>query len=361
MVAFLVGAAAPFHIPTFLLFFLSGIPAVIVYYVKLRGSFNADNVVRDWERDGDVGVSCTALPLVPQTQACQQGTQLSTATSVERRLSVFCTNCGTELSCDSRFCSKCGDGLTSPGGSNARSNTVCVNAPEVSITSEVLETFDSSYFLSDFYDPYLRNRRWMCGDETETGIRWNPQIPATPKDKMISKDDGLYWDVSDFGTADVPPSHHALTILAAMTTDEKLNLHDVLKDLQRRMETISKTPGLLLHPEVRSGLWGKAIAKVSDHYYEVGNYDRALFLMEAAWNLSKYPLFAVHTALLKAQAGHLAQAKGLLENYLAEYRNVRSATMNSVYPFISESQLESVTRSAGVTHAAISRLLSQTK
>jgi len=353
IVAFLVGAAL--RIPFFMVILFSGIPALIVYAVKLHGSFHADNVIRHLKRDGDTSASGRTLPQTPQTQASQQGTQFSPATSIGRRESVFCTNCGIESPDDSRFCSKCGSTLAAtevvdPSDSVARSNT---------ITSEVPLTFDGDYFLSDFYDPYLRNRRWMCGDEMEAGIRWNPQNHATPKDKIISKDAGLYWDVSDFGTADVLPSERAMSILAAMTTEEKLNLYGVLQDLQRRMEIMSKTPGLLLHPDVRSGLWGKAIAKISDHYFELGDYQRTLFFMEAAWNLSRYPLFAVHTALLKARFGQLAEARSMLENYLAEYRNVRSATMNFVYPFISENQLESVARSARETRATISRLLSQ--
>jgi hypothetical protein len=233
------------------------------------------------------------------------------------------------------------------------------NASEGSVTSKAPLIFDGGYFLSDFYDPYLQGRRWMCIDEMKARTEWNPQVPATPKNKFISSSGELYQDISDYGTVDVPPSDHAMRILSAMTAEEKLNLHDVLKQLQVRMETITKTPGILLHPDKRAGLWGKAIANISDHYYQIGNQQRALFFMEAAWNLSKHPLFAVHAGLLKSRAGDLAQAKGLLENYLAEYRNVRSVVLNSVYPFIKEEELESVAQSAREALASISWLLSQ--
>src|SRR5579864_2291481 len=68
MVGFLVGAA--FRVPTFLLVLLSGIPAVIVYYVKLHGSFNSENVIRDSERErsGAISSSGPTLPLAPLTQ-----------------------------------------------------------------------------------------------------------------------------------------------------------------------------------------------------------------------------------------------------------------------------------------------------
>jgi hypothetical protein len=105
MVAFLAGAA--WRIPFFILVLLSGIPALIVYGVKLHGSFNADNVIRDLARSGDVSASGPALPQTPQTQARQQGAKFSTVSCVGRP-SVFCTNCGTESPDDSRFCSKCG-------------------------------------------------------------------------------------------------------------------------------------------------------------------------------------------------------------------------------------------------------------
>jgi len=108
MIAFLFGAAL--RLPLFILLLLSGIPALIVYLVKLHGSFNADNVIRDTERDSDASASGPTLPQTPQTQARQQGAQFSTVSSVGRS-SLFCINCGTESPDDSRFCSKCGTRL----------------------------------------------------------------------------------------------------------------------------------------------------------------------------------------------------------------------------------------------------------
>src|SRR5579872_7111045 len=100
----LVGAAAPFHIPTFLLFLLSAIPAVIVYYVTLRGSFNPDNVIRE----GSSGISSS--PALLQAQQMQVPPSAANFGTVSRntRPSVFCTNCGAELPNDSQFCWKCG-------------------------------------------------------------------------------------------------------------------------------------------------------------------------------------------------------------------------------------------------------------
>ena len=108
MLGFLVAAA--FGVPTFLAILFSGIPAVIVYYLKLRGSFNTDNVICDGEQSGDVRTSGPAPLLTSQTKAPPTTAQLSTIGRTGR-LSVFCTNCGTESPDDSRFCSKCGTGL----------------------------------------------------------------------------------------------------------------------------------------------------------------------------------------------------------------------------------------------------------
>jgi hypothetical protein len=104
MLGFLVGCAAPFHNPTLLLFLLSGIPAVIVYYVKLRGSFNPDNVI--WEGSGGVS-SSPALPQAQQTQAPPSSATLGTVSRIGKTF-VFCANCSVELQDDSRFCWKCG-------------------------------------------------------------------------------------------------------------------------------------------------------------------------------------------------------------------------------------------------------------
>lgn len=143
-------------------------------------------------------------------------------------------------------------------------------------------------------------------------------------------------------------------LLAAMTEEKKYNLTDLLRHLQEWHESVTKTAPLSFHPEARARLWGAALAKIADHYHDIGRNDKALFFMSAAWNLSKYPIFAYNVALLSAEAGDLKHAQTLLETYLAEYRNVlTSPSLRLVNPDITIGELDDLAKSARARLAAI--------
>jgi len=129
-------------------------------------------------------------------------------------------------------------------------------------------------------------------------------------------------DTSDYGPLSEPPSDLASTILSAMTDEERSNLLDLLDRLQDWHESVSENRGLLFHPEARAALWGTALARMADHFREIGQNQRALFLMGAAWNISKYPVFAFNAALLCLSCSDLSRARSLFEDYLFTYQNV---------------------------------------
>jgi hypothetical protein len=178
--------------------------------------------------------------------------------------------------------------------------------------------------------------------------------PSKPKQDMFFSQDGRsYLDVSDYGVASVLPSDEALSILSAMDSEEKLNLHSLLSELQLRLEKISKTPGMLLHPSARASLWGRALARIGDHYYALWNHDRTLFFMASAWSLSHYPVFAVQLALLLLKRGNIEAAKGLFQTYLLEYPNSRKGSMLLVNAYITDSDLQHLAATVRENLAAI--------
>ena len=117
-------------------------------------------------------------------------------------------------------------------------------------------------------------------------------------DRIFYHEGQAYMDVSDYGTVSMPPSDEAAATLLSLTEGEKLELNEVFNALQSRQDSIWGASGTLLHPKARSALWGSAFAKISDYYHARGRNDRAFFFMQAAWNISKYPVFAFNTALL---------------------------------------------------------------
>lgn len=211
--------------------------------------------------------------------------------------------------------------------------------PEVGSTQSV-GISELDYFLSTDFDPYLRGAPWLSNAESRATLDWNLHVPARPTRKVLSEDGRSYLDVSDYGAALVPPSDEAMEIFARMNQEERLNLHDLLSSLQLRAETISKTPGILLHPSARASLWGQALARIGDHYHEVGNRERTLFFTGSAWNLSRYPIFGVQLALLLLTIGDVDGAKLLLESYLVEYPTSRQNSFLIVNPFITDTQLQ---------------------
>jgi hypothetical protein len=205
---------------------------------------------------------------------------------------------------------------------------------------EVAEITEGDYFLSTEFDAYLRETPWLREAESKTELDWELTVPATPTDKIVSIGGRSYYDVSDYGTELVPPSEEAMLILAEISEGEKINLHALLHSLQSRMEKVSGTPGIILHPTTRACLWAQALAKISDHYYEVGNGERTLFFIESAWNLSRHPIFGVQLGVLLLKAGNVEGARYFFQNYLADYQNCLKGSNHVVNPFITQKDLE---------------------
>ena len=165
--------------------------------------------------------------------------------------------------------------------------------------------------------------------------------------KLFGASKGAQKDRGDYGTLAMPPSAEAGALLAAMTDEERLNFADLLRHLQEWHESVAETDQLSFHPEARALLWGAGLAKIADHYREVGRNDEALFFTSAAWKLSRYPVFAFNLAVMSFEAGDVKGARTLFQTYLAEYRNVlTSPSMRLINPNITAEELETLARSA---------------
>jgi hypothetical protein len=153
-------------------------------------------------------------------------------------------------------------------------------------------------------------------------------------------------DRSDYGALSKPPSDLASTVVSAMTDEERHNFFNLLDRLQSWHESLNEKSRLTFHPEARAAFWGVALAKIADHFREVGQNPRALFFMGAAWNISKYPVFAFNAALLCLGAGDHDRARHLFNAFLAEYQNVLSNdSMMLANPGITADRLESIASS----------------
>jgi hypothetical protein len=158
----------------------------------------------------------------------------------------------------------------------------------------------------------------------------------------------------DYGTLFMPPSPDATSILPLMTEEERINFNGLLKHMQETSESISETRPLHFDPNSRTALWGVALGKMADHYFEVGrtdpgypnrldrpHADRALVFMTAAWKLSKYPVFAFNAGILSANLGDVAAAQTWLQTYLSEYHHAEiSPLLKSSETNISPDELE---------------------
>jgi hypothetical protein len=161
-------------------------------------------------------------------------------------------------------------------------------------------------------------------------------------------------NLDDYGTLSKPPSAEAGAILAAMTKEEKFNFSDLLRHLQEWHESVAEKSPISFHPEARASLWGAALSKIADHYRDIGQNDKALFFMSAAWNISRYPIFAYNMASWSIEAADERHAKTLLETYLAEYRKVLTTpALRLVNPEITEDELEDLAKSARAWLATI--------
>ena len=174
------------------------------------------------------------------------------------------------------------------------------------------------------------------------------EVGPVDESKIITDKDGnQYVDISDYGTLSRPPSDEANEILSKMSQEEQLKFTDLLRGFQTLLDSKAGTPGMLFHPDIRAAVWGVALAKIADGARSMGRLLRALFFMQAAWNLSRYPVFAFHAALLACDAGDNRCASLLLQGYLAGYREVpTSPALMLVYPRTSAGELESMACSA---------------
>jgi hypothetical protein len=167
----------------------------------------------------------------------------------------------------------------------------------------------------------------------------------------------LYWDISDYGILTVAPSDEAKALQRTMSEEEKVNLEGLLAHLQVQQDAAASTPGLLLHPDARASLWGAALANIADHYREMGDNERALFFVGAAWNISHHPIFAYNTALLSLNVGDVVRAKNLLQVYIGQYRNVlKNPTLMLAFPGVTSDELERLATSAESRLADIAAL-----
>lgn len=158
----------------------------------------------------------------------------------------------------------------------------------------------------------------------------------------------------DYGTLLKPPSNEANNLLSPMTETEKSWFTGLLEHAQKWHESEVGQAGLIFHPEARTAMWALALSKIADRYHESSDCQRALFFADAAWKLSRYPVFAFNTAVLHMALEQEEAAKPLLYSYLAEYKNIHS---NSVWQFINPAitseQLEKLADSARVRLTAI--------
>jgi len=84
----------------------------------------------------------------------------------------------------------------------------------------------------------------------------------------VNRDDFLYGPLS------MPPSAEAGAIVTAMNAEERYNFNEILRLLQEGLETTAGVGRLGIHPDARASLWGTALSKMSDHYHEIGGYDK---------------------------------------------------------------------------------------
>jgi len=188
--------------------------------------------------------------------------------------------------------------------------------------------------LTEFYKDQFKRAN-------EAGIVQNAfeafHAHAWAEDRTKSQDiEPKQWR-DDYGTLSMPPSDEVKRLLSSMTEEEIFNFKDLLGRLQAGHESRRRVSPLHFHPEARAVLWGTALAKLADHFHEIGRKERALFFTEAAWKLSMYPLFAYNAALLASEAGDARQARSWFLIYLAEYQD---ALRNPVLKLVTEDDPE---------------------
>lgn len=150
------------------------------------------------------------------------------------------------------------------------------------------------------------------------------------------------------------PSREAEAIASSMTQVEEVNFRDLLRRLQEGYEGEAQKGPLSFHPDARASLWGVALAKIADHYRETEQNDRALFFANAAWLLSKYPVFAYNAGILSIEVGDIDRGKQYLKTYLDEYSSILTSRLfELVAPEVTPDELERLAESARHKLAAL--------
>jgi hypothetical protein len=156
------------------------------------------------------------------------------------------------------------------------------------------------------------------------------------------------FDTSDYGPAAMPPSREASAIRDLLSTTDKAGLDDALSHMQKWMDEGSGGSGVALHPETRGCIWGVALAEIANRYQDAGTTDKAAFFMQAAWTVSKYPIFANNAALLSFALGDRARGEELTQYFLTNYE---SALTNDLFKLIINSELSAEELQRLVTNA----------
>ncbi len=159
----------------------------------------------------------------------------------------------------------------------------------------------------------------------------------------------------DYGPAKLAPSADAKSILTSMTEEERSNFDDALAHLQKWYDSTAGDKGpVSFHPEGRAVLWGTALAKIADHFHQIGRDDRALFFTDSAWKLSKYPVFAFNAGILSMALGDHVKAKRLLVAYLNEYQKVlATSSFQLIDSKITTNELERMAQNARTRLSAL--------
>ncbi len=139
------------------------------------------------------------------------------------------------------------------------------------------------------------------------------------------------FDNSDYGPADMPPSPDAQSIRDQMTTTDKSTFDEFLARFQWEQQKKHGDRGMALHPEARACVWGLSFFKIADVHRAAQDSQGALYYTLAAWETSRYPIYANNAALLCIAAGDNSRAKELLLAFVDQYK---ASLRNSVFKMV---------------------------
>jgi hypothetical protein len=178
--------------------------------------------------------------------------------------------------------------------------------------------------------PELRRGNVLCGYPVVFNVDFYAKflisetlLPRGMKDPLPQKGAPPEDFRGDYGPVRLAPSADVNAILTSMTKEERLNFDDALAHVQKWYDSGAGAQGpVSFHPEGRAALWGAALAKIADHFHHTGRDDRAFFFTDAAWKVSKYPVFAFNAGILSMAQGDYVKARSLLLAYLDGYQKV---------------------------------------